>query len=244
MEAEQSRRTGSALRNGRSPLPVSPTADVAAFGSNDCVTLERAHAPNAKMTISEITRTDARLTLHLSYFGNDSLASLVSGVGVPRLVRTPVGKDLLIVGNSSAILASCFIPRRRSVQIRAEGATEAADALLDEASAQVRAYFGRRLRRFDLPLELRGTPLQRAAWQAVASLRFGEFASYAEIARAIGRPTAHRAVATAMARTPIDLFVPAHRVVGADGRVKGAERGSLRARLVAFERRYATGRSP
>jgi methylated-DNA-[protein]-cysteine S-methyltransferase len=159
-------------------------------------------------------------------------------MGLPCLVRTPLGKDFLIVSNGSAILASCFIPRRRTVQIKA------ADALLDEASAQVRAYFGRRLCRFDLPLEFSGTPLQIAAWRAVASLSFGEFVSYAEVARAIGRPNAHRGVAAAMARTPTDLFVPAHRVVGADGRVKGAERGSVRARLFAFERRYATGRSP
>jgi methylated-DNA-[protein]-cysteine S-methyltransferase len=190
------------------------------------------------MTISEKTRMDARLTLHLSYLGNDRLASLVSGVGAVCLAPTPLGKDLLIVGNGSAILASCFVPRRRRVQIKA------ADALLAEASAQVRAYFGRHLRAFDLPLEFSGTPLQIAAWKAVASLRFGEFVSYGEIARAIGRPNAHRAVAAAMARTPLDLFVPAHRVLGADGRVKGAVRGSLRARLVAFERGYAAGGSP
>ncbi len=189
------------------------------------------------MTINEITRTNGWLTVHLSYHGNDSPASLVSGAGLPCLVRTPLGKDLLIVGNGTVILAGCFVPRRRTAP------AEAADALLAEAGAQVRAYFDRRLRRFDLPLEFSGTPLQIAAWRAVASLAFGEFVSYAEVARAIGRPNAHRAVAVAMARTPIDLFVPAHRVVGADGRVKGALRGSVRARLVAFERRYAQ-RSP
>ena len=110
------------------------------------------------------------------------------------------------------------------------------DALLAEAREQVRAYFSRRLKRFDLPLLFGGTPFEVAAWRAVAALAFGEFVSYADVARAIGKPLAHRGVARAMTRAPLDLLVPAHRVIGADGRIKGAGRGSLRVRLAAFER--------
>ncbi|HEY1976850.1 MAG TPA: methylated-DNA--[protein]-cysteine S-methyltransferase [Candidatus Baltobacteraceae bacterium] len=120
---------------------------------------------------------------------------------------------------------------------RPPAARRTADPLLAEAASQVRAYFARRLRRFDLPLKFDGTPFSQAVWECVAGLSFGEFVSYADVARAIGRPLAHRGVAMAMGRTPIALFVPAHRVVGADGRVKGATPGGARLALVAFERK-------
>lgn len=144
---------------------------------------------------------------------------------------TPIGRDLIVASDGTAIVASTFAAKSRVFR------RKATDALLLEAQEQVRAYFARRLARFDLPLHFAGTELRVAAWRAVATLRFGEFVSYADVARAIGRPAAHRAVAAAMSATPIDLFVPAHRVVGADGRVRGAAPGSPRARLVQFERR-------
>ena len=145
-------------------------------------------------------------------------------------ISTPWPYDLVVEGNGEALTSAEFAARRRA------RSGKPADPLLAEAAAQVRAYFARRLRRFDLPLALDGTPFQVAVWEAVASLSFGQFVSYAEVARATGHPLAHRGVAMAMGKTPIDLFIPAHRVIGADGRVKGALPGSVRLRLVAFER--------
>jgi O-6-methylguanine DNA methyltransferase len=160
----------------------------------------------------------------------------MSGLVAPIRCRvlTPFRRDLLIVGNGEAIVDSRFVaPARCSHR-------KPSDALLAAARAQVLAYFRRRLRCFDLPLALPGTPFQRAAWCAVAALSFGEFVSYADVARAIGQPHAHRGVARAMACAPLDLFVPAHRVIGADGRIKGAGKGSMRVRLAEFERQAVT----
>lgn len=153
-----------------------------------------------------------------------------SGAFVRCRFPTPLRRDLLIVGNGEAIVASNFVAPKPPCR------DKPSDALLAEAGAQVRAYFTRRLHRFELPLALHGTPLQLDAWRAVASLCFGEFVSYADVARAIGRPLAHRGVAGAMARAPLDLLIPAHRVVGADQRIKGAAPRSVRFRLAAFER--------
>ncbi len=153
----------------------------------------------------------------------------IPGGPMQHRIPTPLSRDLLIVSNGLAIVSSDFVARKPAER-------KPSDSLLVEASAQVRAYFARRLRRFDLPLALEGSAFRVAVWRAVASLSFGEFVSYADVARAIGRPLAHRGVATAMGLTPLDLFIPAHRVIGADGRIKGARPRSLRARLAAFER--------
>ena len=141
---------------------------------------------------------------------------------------TPVG-TLWIAVRGDAIVNSEFRPAIKP------SARAPRHAVLREARAQLRAYAAKRLRRFDLPLAFDGTPFQCAVWSAVAELETGELVSYADVARAVGAPRAHRGVAMAMGRTQINLFVPAHRVVGADGKIKGAGPNSLRRRLLAFE---------
>ena len=155
----------------------------------------------------------------------------MSAGGSPARCRIPAAWawDLLVETDGRAIVAGEFVPKR------AGRAVKPADTLLAAAAEQVRAYFARRLRRFDLPLAPAGTPFQRAVWTLVAELSFGEFVSYADVARAIGHPLAHRGVAAAMRATPVDLFIPAHRVVGSDGRIRGADPRSMRRRLIAFE---------
>ncbi len=140
---------------------------------------------------------------------------------------TPLGLGLFIQSNGASITFSEF---RRAQPIGAS------DPVLKEAAKQVRAYFARRLEVFTLPLDLeQGTAFERDVWRAVSQLHFGYFASYAEVARAVGRPRSHRGVAAAMRRTRIDLFIPAHRILGADRRLKGCGPRSIRARLAAFE---------
>lgn len=141
---------------------------------------------------------------------------------------TPLGVALAVRADERGIIASDFVrvPHKH---------TRVADPLLREAAAQVRAYFRKRLRRFDLPLHFEGTPFQKTVWAFVAAMETGELVSYSDLARAIDAPRAARGVAAAMAHSPLDLFIPAHRVVGADGTVRGAGPKSLRRRLLAFE---------
>jgi len=143
-------------------------------------------------------------------------------------LATPFGRDLVVVVENERVRASDFRAPAKRARAPERG-------LAREVAAQVRAYIARRLRRFDLPLALDGPPFAVEVWHLVASLEFGELISYGEVGRALGKPLAHRLVAAAMRRTPLDLLIPAHRVVGADGRLKGLPGALMRRRLLAHE---------
>lgn len=93
--------------------------------------------------------------------------------------------------------------------------------------SELDAYFAGDLRSFSVPLDLHGTPFQLAVWAEVCAIPYGETRSYAEIARAVGRAGASRAVGAANAINPVCLVIPCHRVIGADGALKGYAGGIL-----------------
>ncbi len=110
------------------------------------------------------------------------------------------------------------------------------DPLLREAAAQLQRYFTGTLARFELPLDLQGTPFQRSVWQALLRIPSGRTCSYGELARRVGAPAAVRAVGAAVGRNPASLVVPCHRVLGADGSLNGYAGGIERKRaLLALE---------
>ena len=101
------------------------------------------------------------------------------------------------------------------------GALRESDPVLAATAWQLDAYFAGRLRTFDLPLAPAGTPFQQRVWSALRGIPFGETRSYAQLAKAIGKPSAMRAVGAANGRNPIAIVVPCHRVIGADGSLTG-----------------------
>jgi methylated-DNA-[protein]-cysteine S-methyltransferase len=110
--------------------------------------------------------------------------------------------------------------------------------LFDDAVRQLDAYFAGERRRFDLELDLDGTPFQRAIWQRLTEIPYGATISYGALARSIGRPDGVRAVAAAVGRTPVPIVVPCHRVVAGDGGLTGYRGGLQRKQaLLDLERR-------
>jgi methylated-DNA-[protein]-cysteine S-methyltransferase len=107
------------------------------------------------------------------------------------------------------------------------------DPLLVEATRQLRAYFARELKEFDLPLDPGGTPFQNKVWDQLRQIGYGETASYGEIAARLGmNPGASRAVGAANGRNPIGIVIPCHRVVGSKGLLSGYAGGVERKQLL------------
>ena len=94
--------------------------------------------------------------------------------------------------------------------------------MLQEAIAQLRAYFDGSRTHFTLPLDLRhGTSFQQSVWQALLAIPAGATSTYAELGRRLGRPQAARAVGAAVGRNPVSIVVPCHRVLGTGGALTG-----------------------
>ncbi|MGX9417541.1 methylated-DNA--[protein]-cysteine S-methyltransferase [Vibrio sp. WJH972] len=93
--------------------------------------------------------------------------------------------------------------------------------ILTQAVRQLSEYFNQDRRAFDLPIDTKGTPFQQEVWQALAQIPFGETCSYKQIAQAIGKPKAVRAVGAANGKNPVSVVIPCHRVVGANGKLTG-----------------------
>jgi O-6-methylguanine DNA methyltransferase len=103
-------------------------------------------------------------------------------------------------------------------------------------AGEIEEYFAGARRQFDFALDLRGTDFQTACWRALLAIPYGETRSYAEIARAVGKPHAFRAVGMANNRNPIAIVVPCHRVIASDGTLCGYGGGlEIKKKLLELE---------
>lgn len=93
--------------------------------------------------------------------------------------------------------------------------------LLLEAQAQLAQYFAGQRTGFSLPLAPAGTAFQQAVWRQLQQIPYGQTRTYGQIAVALGKPTASRAVGRANHHNPIAILIPCHRVIGADGSLTG-----------------------
>ena len=141
-----------------------------------------------------------------------------------RCVESPIG-PLCLTERSGALTR---------LDWGGEGADET--PLLLEAERQLREYFSGSRREFDLTLAPEGTAFQLAVWQALREIPYGEVRSYGALASAVGKPRAGRAVGMANHRNPLPVFIPCHRVIGADGSLTGYGGGLDKKRfLLALE---------
>ena len=129
--------------------------------------------------------------------------------------ETPLGALTLIA--SARGLSGLRFPGRGP----ALAATARDPEALAGAARQLDEYFAGERHTFDVPLDLHGTAFQRAVWEQLRAIPYGETTTYGTIARALGRIDRVRAVGAAVGRTPVPIVVPCHRVLGSDGSLTG-----------------------
>lgn len=109
-------------------------------------------------------------------------------------------------------------------------------ALEQQVKEQLQEYFEGSRSSFDLPLAPEGTDFQKLVWEELLKIPYGESRTYSEIAVAIGRPKASRAVGNAINKNPIAIIIPCHRVIGKDSSLRGYAGGlELKEMLLRLE---------
>ena len=153
-------------------------------------------------------------------------------------VPSPVGQLKLVAGDAG--LVAILWEDDRPDRVRLSAMNERDHSVLAETERQLGDYFAGRRRSFTVALDFRGTSFQKAVWQALLTIPFGETRTYGEIARQIGRPSASRAVGAANGRNPISIIAPCHRVVGSNGALTGFAGGlAAKKHLLDHECRHA-----
>jgi methylated-DNA-[protein]-cysteine S-methyltransferase len=184
--------------------------------------------------------TDQHLTLRRLH---DRLVAAAEPAGLLdiayRTVDTPVGTLLLAATPTGLVRVAFDIEDHDAVLARLAVAVSprilCAPARLDAVAGQLDEYFVKRRTAFDVPVDLRlAAGFRRSVVEHLRVIGYGRRQSYAEVAAAVGRPGAVRAVGTACAHNPLPVVIPCHRVVRSDG-TTGQYVGGTRAKTTLLE---------
>ena len=141
-----------------------------------------------------------------------------SPLGEMLAIASPAGLCLLeFVGQGGVAREQAQVEAARGGTLAKAGA----NALTEQLGRELAEYFAGQRQRFDVPLDLIGTPFQLRVWQALLAVPYGHTCSYGQQAQHIGQPTATRAVAAANGQNKVSVIVPCHRVIGSNGTLTG-----------------------
>jgi len=168
-------------------------------------------------------------------FGN-SPTSAQGQVVFAEWIDTPLGAMLAIADSTKLILLE--FNDRRGLELEIERLRRRRKMAIipgrcdpiEQIDEEIQSYFAGHLKDFQTPLALWGTPFQKQVWQELRRIPYGETRSYAEHAKAMGRPQATRAVATGNGANQLAIIVPCHRVIAGDGKLAGYAGGLVRKR--------------
>ncbi len=150
--------------------------------------------------------------------------------------QSPLG-SILLAAAGSALTGLWFEGQNYYARTLGEARMEKNLPVFGEAARWLDDYFAGREPGFTPPLSPAGTPFQREVWALLRQIPYGSTTTYGALARELGRPASSaRAVGSAVARNPISLLIPCHRVLGAGGALTGYAGGLERKqRLLALE---------
>jgi len=133
--------------------------------------------------------------------------------------ETPHGTMLVTATDKG--LAGAYFKGQKHFPARRDWRRVTNHPVLRQARRELAEYFAGKRRRFDVALDPRGTPFQRAVWKQIARVGCGETLSYGELAKRSGHPGSARAAGAATGRNPLSVIVPCHRIVGSNGALTG-----------------------
>ncbi len=143
--------------------------------------------------------------------------------------RTIIGPLFILENNGSIV----------GISNKVEGwqGTYKETEVIKETYRQLSEYLDGKRDSFDIPIKTQGTDFQEKVWNALKQIPYGETRSYKDIAIAIGKPKAMRAVGMANNRNPIMIVIPCHRVIGANGQLIGYGGGlDVKEKLLTLEK--------
>ena len=214
----------------RQAAPVADAIYQAGFGSGSRV-YEKADG-QLGMTPSEYRSGGKGLTI--------SYASGSTPLGLMMIGATDRGICFLQFGDSDQALLSDLKQQFSAATV--QPMPEESRGQFDSWMAALNRYLRGIEPRLDLPLDVRGTAFQLIVWRYLQKVPYGEVRSYAEVAEAIGKPGAARAVAKACATNSVALLIPCHRVVRGTGELGGYRWGMQRKRVLLDTERAASKR--
>lgn len=153
-----------------------------------------------------------------------------------KLVDSPIGRLELLATDSA--LCGLNWAHQHTTQTSGSPSShlEGQSRILEQASEELQRYFEGKLKVFTVPCAPEGTPFQRKVWSALETIEWGKTLTYKMVANTLNKPSAARAVGTAIGKNPLPIFIPCHRVIGSNGSLTGFSGGiDIKRELLAVE---------
>lgn len=132
-------------------------------------------------------------------------------------ITSPLG-EMEICANEEGLVSVLFLKTKHRTLLKKQ---QSQHPLVKETEQQLRAFFKKEQRQFDVPFSVTGTEFQKKVWQQLTKIPYGKTISYLELAKALGDEKCIRAAAAANGKNPITILIPCHRVIGSNGKLVG-----------------------